>query len=118
MTAEEKWQSILDNKWPHNTVPSDRKVMAKFIAVLEEANGFDNGAYIKKEHCQIFVIFPSGARVTRYYHVDPFAPPALLYFRNRGIMEPMERVEIQPLDEHIRNFLAEYWNDLFPKETP
>lgn len=117
MTAEEQWQSILDTKWPHNTVPADRKVMAKFIAILEETNGFDNGAYIKEEHSQIFVIFPSGARVTRCYHYEPFTPPTLLYWRTLGIMRPTERLEIQPLDEPIRNFLTQYWNILFPKET-
>jgi len=116
MTTEEKWQSILDAKWPHNTVPADRKIMAKFIAILEETDGFDNGAYIKKEHGQIFVIFPSGARVTRCYHLDTFSPPTLLYWRNLGIMKPQERLEVPPSDEHIKNFLAQYWDKLFPKE--
>ena len=118
MTAEEKWQSILDARWPHNTVPADRKLIAKFATILEEAGGFDNGAYIKKEHSQIFVIFPSGARVTRYYQLlDPYRPPTLLYFHNLGIMKPMERLEIPPLDANIKDFLELYWNELFPKES-
>lgn len=117
MTTEEKWQSILDTKWPHDTVLVDRIFMAQFVAVLEEANGFECGAYIKKEKCdginQIVVVFPSGARIMRSQDADPFAPPLLEYLSIGG----GTKLKIFPANENIRRFLEVYWNELFPKET-
>jgi len=119
MTAEEKWQSILESRWPHDTVLVDRIFMALFIAVLEEANGFECGAYIEKEKCdginQIVVIFPSGEQIRRHHDADPFAPPLLEYLTIQGAT----KVKIFPSNKNIRRFLEVYWTELFPfsKET-
>lgn len=120
MTAEEKkWQSILESRWPHDTALVDRIFMALFIAVLEEANGFECGAYIRKEKRgginQIVVVFPSGERILRSRDADPFAPPLLEYLNIGG----ETKLKIFPADSNIRRFLEVYWTELFPfsKET-
>jgi len=119
MEAEAKWQSILESRWPHDTVLADRIFMAQFIAVLEEANGFECGAYIKKEKCdginQIVVIFPSGEQIRRSHDADPFAPPLLEYLSIGG----GTKLKIFPVNKNIQRFLEVYWNELFPfsKET-
>ena len=93
--------------------------MAQFIAILEEANGFECGAYIEKEKHgginQIVVVFPSGARILRSQDADPFAPPLLEYLSIGG----GTKLKIFPANENIRRFLEVYWTELFPfsKET-
>lgn len=119
MTAEEKWKSILDAKWSHDTVLVDRIFMAQFIAILEAENGFECGACIRKEKRdginQIVVEFPSGAQISRHHDADPFAPPLLEYSNIWG----ETKLKIFPSDKNIRRFLALYWVQLFPfpKET-
>lgn len=119
MTAEDKWLSILNARWTFDTKPIDRILMAKFIAVLEEANGFECGAYIEKEKCdginQIVVIFPSGEQIRRHPDADPFAPPLLEYLSIGG----GTKVKIFPSNKNIQRFLEVYWKELFPfsKET-
>lgn len=117
MEAEEKWLSILNTKWSHDTVLVDRIFMAQFIAVLEAENGFECGACIRKEKRdginQIVVLFPSGARIKRYQDADPFAPPLLEYL---NFLEET-KLKIFPSNKNMRRFLALYWTELFPKET-
>lgn len=120
MTAEAKWLSILESQWPlFDTEPIDRVVMANFIAILEEENGFERGAYIKKEKYgdinQIAVIFPSGAQVTLCQDADPSTPISLEYLNIWDIEET--KVNFFPMDISIRHFLTQYWDKLFPKET-
>ena len=119
MTAEEKWLSILESRWPCDTEPLDRIVMARFIAILEEVNGFERGAYIKKEKCdgtnQIAVLFPSGAQVTLCQDADLCTPLTLEYLNIWDIEET--KLNFFPMDISIRHFLAQYWDKLFPKET-
>ena len=115
MTAEEKWQSILDTKWP-DTMPEDRILMAKFIAILEEKNGFEYGACIQREKYddinQIVVVFPSGAQVTLCQDNYPFS-----CLECSNIWDDEKKLIIFSADTNIRCFLRVYWNNLFPKET-
>jgi len=115
MNRAKEWEEELTRRFPSvdcNGLPAT----AEFIAILEEREGFNKGAYLHYDSLthDINIICPDCCQITPVYvgnQLTSFQRMFFLTSRLFGIMK------IEPTSTAIRDFLSTQWLKLFPKES-
>jgi len=112
MSRMEEWEEELVRRFPSIDCHGV-SATAKFITILEEMGGFDEGAYLNyhslSRDINIICRTPNCCEIAPVYVDNKVSS-----FR---CMFSIFVIKIQPTTEAIQVFLRTYWPELFPQDT-
>ena len=116
MSRAEEWEKELINRFP--TIDrAGLPATAKFIAIIEEMGGFDEGVYLDYHFLthDITITSPTSDWLIAptYYNNQVSSFRCIFY----SASHPSVIKRIQSTPNAMRDFLSVNWSELFPKEA-
>jgi len=117
MSRMEEWEEELVRRFPSIDCHGV-SATAKFITILEEMGGFDEGAYLNyhslSRDINIICRTPNCCEIAPVYVGNQLANFRCIFFLTSRLFGI---TKIEPTSTAIRDFLSTQWLKLFPKES-